>query len=253
MCDKLKLTQPTPVIILAGTWTERAGKTLAGCSRAAVRTDACIIDSGVGSGIEKFCLRKHLTLIGCAPEKEVIYPRINPVGKKDNELTNGHTHFVLLGDPAEDSNPPKKDETSEMKKRRKEFYWGEEIQAKLDLAKRIAAGRPKKNGPPPCKIVMVLVGDNAVSHKEVEMALGMNIPVVILEGSPLSNMCMQKEEHKPKEYTEEQRKKMTRTQIEAIETQRVAVNNIIKQKIFRCPNSSEDLAAIVHLLLTVTV
>jgi hypothetical protein len=217
VCDKLKLTQPTPVIVLAGTYSERAGKTLAGVSRAAVRADACLIDSGIGSGIEKFCLRKHLTLIGCAPEKEVIYPRINPVGKKDNELTNGHTHFVLLGDPAEDTTSKKNEMTSEMKKRRKEFYWGEEIQVKLDFAKRVAAGRQKKNGPPPCKVVMVLVGDNAISHKEVEMALGMNIPVVILDGSPLSTMCMQKEEHKPAEYTEEQRKKMTKTQIATIE------------------------------------
>lgn len=81
-----------------------------------------------------------------------------------------------------------------MKKRRKEFYWSEEIQVKLDLAKRIAAGRPKKNGPPPCKVVMVVLGDNEICHKEVETALGMNIPIVILEGSPLSNMLMQREE-----------------------------------------------------------
>jgi hypothetical protein len=51
---------------------------LAGVSRAAQRTDAFIIDSGLGSGIEKFCLRKHVTLIGIAPEMEVIYPRISP-------------------------------------------------------------------------------------------------------------------------------------------------------------------------------
>ena len=34
------------------------GKTLAGVVRAASRIDAVIIDSGVGSGIEKFCMRK---------------------------------------------------------------------------------------------------------------------------------------------------------------------------------------------------
>jgi hypothetical protein len=36
-------------------------------------------------------------LIGVAPENEIIYPRINPNDKKDNELTSGHTHFFLLG------------------------------------------------------------------------------------------------------------------------------------------------------------
>jgi len=35
-----------------------------------------------------------------APENEIIYPRINPNVKKDNELTSGHTHFMLIGKPA---------------------------------------------------------------------------------------------------------------------------------------------------------
>lgn len=34
------------------------GKPLAGVCRAAFRTDAYILDSGIGSGIEKFSLRK---------------------------------------------------------------------------------------------------------------------------------------------------------------------------------------------------
>jgi hypothetical protein len=68
ICDKMKFIQPTPVIILAGAMTSRAGKTLAGIARVAQRTDAFILDSGLGSGIEKFCLRKHVTLIGVAPD-----------------------------------------------------------------------------------------------------------------------------------------------------------------------------------------
>ena len=77
--------------------TQRAGKTLAGVARAAAKTDAIIIDSGLGSGIEKFANRKNLGLIGVAPEHKVIYPRINPNETKDNELTGGHTHFFLIG------------------------------------------------------------------------------------------------------------------------------------------------------------
>ena len=106
VCDKLKITTPTPVIILVGAMTQRAGKTLAGVARAAFKTDAFIIDSGLGSGIEKFCLRKNIPLIGIAPEHEIIYPRINPNDKKDNELTNGHTHFMLIGD--NETNPESK-------------------------------------------------------------------------------------------------------------------------------------------------
>lgn len=98
VCDKLKINTSAPVIVLAGAMTQRAGKTLAGVARAAFRTDAIVIDSGIGSGMEKFALRKNMTLIGVAPEHEVIYPRINPAEKRDNELTNGHTHFMLLGE-----------------------------------------------------------------------------------------------------------------------------------------------------------
>jgi hypothetical protein len=160
--------------------TQRAGKTLAGVARAAFRTDSVIIDSGLGSGIEKFCLRKHVTLVGVAPEHEIIYPRISPSEKHDNELTNGHTHFVLLGD-----------QEAQMKNSRieqKSYSWGDETQIKFDLAKRIAAGRGKMGGSTPCKIVTILVGDNPQCHKDVETSLKLGIPVIVLEGSELSNI-----------------------------------------------------------------
>jgi hypothetical protein len=68
ICDKIKFVNACPVIILAGAMTQRAGKALAGACRAAFRTDAFILDSGIGSGIEKFCLRKNVNLIGVCPE-----------------------------------------------------------------------------------------------------------------------------------------------------------------------------------------
>jgi len=78
VADRLKFVQPTPVIVLSGAMTQRAGKTMAGVCRAAFRTDATIIDSGVSSCIEKFCLRKNVKLIGVSPESEISYPRLNP-------------------------------------------------------------------------------------------------------------------------------------------------------------------------------
>ena len=80
---------------------------------------------------------------------------------------------------------------------------------KLELAQRIAAGRSKKNGPPPCKIVTVLVGDNAISHKEIELSIEMGIPVVVLEGSPLSCKCMNTSSIREEELPEEKKKKLT--------------------------------------------
>jgi hypothetical protein len=55
ICDRLKFVQPTPVICLAGAKSERAGKTMAGICRAAFNTGAIILDSGIGSCIERFC------------------------------------------------------------------------------------------------------------------------------------------------------------------------------------------------------
>ena len=166
VCDKLKMNQPTPVIILAGAMTERAAKTLAGVARVAFRTDATIIDSGLGTGIEKFCLRKNVKLMGVAPEHEIIYPRINPDVKKDNELTNGHTHFILLGDNKDSDVKPAKSKTL-AKKAGKKLAWGEEAQVKFDLAKRLAAGRNKIGGSTNCKIVTVLIGDNPQCYQDV--------------------------------------------------------------------------------------
>jgi hypothetical protein len=123
--DKLKFVEPTPVIILAGAMTERAGKVLAGVARAAFRAGACVIDSGIGSGIEKFCMRKNVPLVGICPENEISYP-VNSSNKKENELTNGHTHFVLIGDD-----------------NKNKYRWGDEAKLKAEVAKRIAKGRNK--------------------------------------------------------------------------------------------------------------
>lgn len=123
--DKLKFIEPTPVIILAGAMTERAGKVLAGVARAAFRAGACVIDSGIGSGIEKFCMRKSVPLIGVCPENEISYP-VNLSNKKQNELTNGHTHFILIGDD-----------------NKNKCRWGDEAKIKAEVAKRIAKGRSK--------------------------------------------------------------------------------------------------------------
>ena len=53
--DRLKFIQPTPVICIAGAKTERPGKTMAGIARAALNTGAIVLDSGLGSCLERFC------------------------------------------------------------------------------------------------------------------------------------------------------------------------------------------------------
>lgn len=241
VCDRLKITQPTPVIILAGAMTQRAGKTLAGVARAAFRTGAVIIDSGLGSGIEKFCARKQVPLIGVAPEQEIIYPRINPNVKKDNELTNGHTHFVLIGDAGGDASaqglaPALAKEPAPI------LTWGDEAALKYELAKRIAAGRSRMGGTTSCKMVTVVVGDNPYCHKDIQKSLSLGVPVVVLEGSLLTNAVALPGDS-PQQYN---------PGYQLAPAQQEALELLNSAKTYKCPDSSEDLASVVHLLLTVS-
>lgn len=86
---KFQFNVPAPVIILGGCRYSNREKQFNGIARAAFRTDAVIIDSGLKTGIEKNCLRRDLKLIGVFPEFEVILPKINQVKEPENQLTNG--------------------------------------------------------------------------------------------------------------------------------------------------------------------
>jgi hypothetical protein len=87
-------------------------------------------------------------------------------------LTNGHTHFILIGENDSDK--------VEAEKSTKKFKWGDETTLKFDIAKRIAQGRTKMAGGASCKIVTVLVGDNSQCEQEISTSLSMGIPVVVL-------------------------------------------------------------------------
>jgi hypothetical protein len=55
-----KFVEGIPVIVLAGARESGRGKFLAGLSRAAFRSDAAILDSGIETGIENYCLRRSI-------------------------------------------------------------------------------------------------------------------------------------------------------------------------------------------------
>jgi hypothetical protein len=52
-------------------------------------------------------------------------------------------------------------------------------------------------GGAPCKIVTVLVGDNPNCEQEINTSLNMGIPVIVLEGSALSNVISSGQETTP--------------------------------------------------------
>jgi len=76
---KFKLGKPRPVIILAGAMASGRDKLLAGISRAAFKTDAVILDSGIRTGIEPFAVRRDVKLVGVCPEHLVKMPKLNPI------------------------------------------------------------------------------------------------------------------------------------------------------------------------------
>lgn len=70
---------------------------MGGVARAACNSGALLIDSGIGSCIEKFTIRRGLKLIGVCPEAQISYPKLSEQHRKPNDLTNGHTHIIIIG------------------------------------------------------------------------------------------------------------------------------------------------------------
>ena len=167
IADHFKFIEPQQVIVLIGANTRRKVKLFAGISRAALNTRAVIIDSGLQTGIEKFCLRKNLTLIGIAPENKIEYPKINPEEFSNSLLTNGHTHFILLG----------KDDKS--------LNWGQEAKFKVNFAERLANGR-KGAYQYKAKVVGIILGNIPNCTDEVLMFMEKKWPLILVEDSDFS-------------------------------------------------------------------
>ena len=168
IADHYKFIEPQQVIVLIGANSKdnKKIKLFSGISRAALNTRAIIIDSGLYTGIEKFCLRKKITLIGIAPENKIEYPKINPEEFSDTLLTNGHTHFILLG----------KDDKS--------LNWGQEARFKTSFAERLANGR-KGAYQYKAKVVGVILG-NLHCEEECLMFIEKNWPLILVENSAFS-------------------------------------------------------------------
>lgn len=238
IADRLKFTDPTPVVLLAGAMTQRAGKTMAGIGRAAFMAGAVVLDSGMGSCIEKFCIRKGLRLVGICPESKINYPKLSEQHRKQNDLTNGHTHFIIIG--KEDGKVT--------------YEWGQESALKFDFAKRITQGRAKalgSNSLPHQKMVCVVMGDNeSQALRDIEIALNNQINIIIVEGSPF---CDEFREHlKTNPFKKGELNEATDgAQREALMSRllKAAANG----KVIAAANDSEEVACVVHLLLTISI
>jgi len=218
--NRFGFQQPTPVILLAGAIDSNRSKFYAGICRAAFRTDAVVIDSGVKSGIEQFALRRKVKVVGVFPESEVLLPKVNPVEREWNELSNGHTHLFMLC------------ETSG-----KEYRWNDEGEIKMKIAKQIAEGTVKTKAPK-CKIVTLVMGDLERCSNDIIQSIENNLPVILVGGSQFSDNIIKfvkKEEHV--ELSPELAEAMTKktAHIYCLED-----------------NNSEEIASFLHFFLTVT-
>ena len=151
IADHFKFIEPQQVIVLIGANTKRKIKLFAGISRAALNTRAIILDSGLQTGIEKFCLRKNITLIGIAPENKIEYPKINP-----EEFSN------TLDD--------------------KTLNWGQEAKFKVNFAERLANGR-KGAFQYKAKVVGVILGNIPNCVDECLMFMEKKWPLILVEDS----------------------------------------------------------------------
>ena len=219
IADHFKFIEPQQVIVLIGANTKRKVKLFAGISRAALNTRAIILDSGLQTGIEKFCLRKNITLIGIAPENKIEYPKINPEEFSNTLLTNGHTHFILLG----------KDD--------KNLNWGQEAKFKVNFAERLANGR-KGAYQYKAKVVGVILGNIPNCVDECLMFMDKKWPLILIEDSDFSQFI------KDSRYapTEEDANKYG---------DKIALIGKYS-KLIEIDDDSENLAASIHICLTLS-
>ena len=215
--ELFNIYEPTPIINLIGANTKNKGKLLSGISRAAFNSKAIIIDSGIQNGIERFCLRKNLTLIGIAPENKIEYPKLNNNTFNNTCLTNGHSHFILLGN----------DE--------KKLEWGNESKFKVNFIEKIIQGKKgvyNYNS----KCVGIIFGNIPNCVDECLLFIERNWPLIIIEDSEFSQMIKEirnREVHENK-YGDK-------------------IKIIGKyHKLIDIEDDSENLASAIHICLTVS-
>mmetsp|Transcript_19887 Transcript_19887/g.3245 ORF Transcript_19887/g.3245 Transcript_19887/m.3245 type:complete len:141 (+) Transcript_19887:721-1143(+) len=138
--------------MLSGNNGDQRSRLLIGMVRAAINTDAYVIDNGMKSGIEIPCYRKKVKLMGICPEDIIVYPTKGSTGDRLNEVTAGHTHLFTIGQKGDHRG------------------WNSVLGVKFDLIDRLRKGRGG-HGNFNCKALCLVVGDSNNCLGEVEMAL----------------------------------------------------------------------------------
>jgi hypothetical protein len=179
---KFKFDAPAPVIVLAGARDSKRLFFYEGIARAAFRTDAVIVDSGVRTGLEMAALRRNLSVVGVFPASQVTIPKNNskPTADDPNELTSGHTHLFSI----EDKLYQKWENEAKLKLRIAEKYFFCN-QDENSIAKGSESRRAQ--GYQPCKVVMVVIGDDPNIKEEIKIAVNMNLSIIVIRGTKFTD------------------------------------------------------------------
>jgi len=137
-------------------------------------------------------------------------------------LTNGHTHFILLGN------------------QRNKYFWGDETRFKVNFAERLANGR--KGFPYKSKVVGVIVGNIPKCEDEISLFIEKNWPLILLEDSEISHVI--KSVRNNLDVDEEDLKRYNKDFVDKISSY---------PKLIEVDEDSEVLASAVHLCLTITI
>lgn len=95
-------------------------------------------------------------------------PKISNEKYSSNTLSQGHSHFILLG------------------KEGLKLDWGEETKLKLIFAERLASGR--KGFSYKCKMVGVILGNIAKCEDEISYFMEKDLPLILVDDSDLTSV-----------------------------------------------------------------
>lgn len=230
VADHYKFHEPCPVINLIGANTDRKGKLMAGISRAAYNTKAIIVDSGLQTGLEPFCIRCNIPLIGICPESMIDLPKPNFDNFSRRMLSNGHTHFILLGN------------------KQNQLQWGNEIDFKTGFITRLTKGRKGYNYI--CKTVGVVFGNINNCIDEIIFYIDNGFPLILIEDSELSILIKDLRNGNIKHVENNSKLKYLYILFIFIilELMRISEYN----KLIEIENDSENLSSAIHLCLTIS-
>lgn len=155
-------------------------------------------------------------------------PKISNEKYSSNTLSQGHSHFILLG------------------KEGIKLDWGDETKIKLSFAERIASGR--KGFSYKCKMVGVILGNIPKCEDEIYYFVEKDLPLILVDDSELSGVIRKLKKGENIRGVSESNFHKLKYKFIKLELKTIANY----RKLIDIQDNSENLASAVHISLTLT-